>query len=52
MRLATYNVEWFDALFDDDGNLLDDGEWSARHDVTRDPQDATTRFHVNQRTSR
>ncbi|WP_101067366.1 endonuclease/exonuclease/phosphatase family protein [Roseovarius salinarum] len=38
MRLATYNVEWFDALFDDDGELLDDGERSARHDVTRADQ--------------
>ncbi len=35
MRLATYNVEWFDALFADDGTLLADGGWSARHDVTR-----------------
>ncbi len=35
MRIATYNVEWFNALFDDEGNLLDDGEWSARYDVTR-----------------
>ncbi len=38
MRIATYNVEWFDALFDDHGNLLADGEWSARHDVTRQAQ--------------
>lgn len=38
MRIATYNVEWFDALFDQDGNLLDDGEWSRRHDVTRADQ--------------
>lgn len=38
MRIATYNVEWFDALFDDAGNLLADGEWSARHDVTRRQQ--------------
>ncbi|WP_299792089.1 endonuclease/exonuclease/phosphatase family protein [uncultured Marivita sp.] len=35
MRLATYNVEWFDALFDDAGNLIADGSWSARHDVTK-----------------
>ncbi|MCB1328700.1 MAG: endonuclease/exonuclease/phosphatase family protein [Maritimibacter sp.] len=34
-RIATYNVEWFNALFDDDGNLLDDDRWSARQDVTR-----------------
>lgn len=38
MRIATYNVEWFNALFDRDGNLLDDGEWSRRHDVTRADQ--------------
>jgi len=38
MRLATYNVEWFDALFDDDGRLLEDDAWSARHDVTRADQ--------------
>ncbi|MBU2962716.1 endonuclease/exonuclease/phosphatase family protein [Citreicella sp. C3M06] len=34
MRLASYNVEWFDALFDDSGALLEDG-WSARYGVTR-----------------
>ena len=38
MRFATYNVEWFNALFDDEGNLLEDTEWSARHDVTRADQ--------------
>jgi hypothetical protein len=38
MRLATYNVEWFTHLFDDRGNLLHDGEWSGRHDVTRADQ--------------
>ena len=38
MRFATYNVEWFDALFDDAGELLADGAWSARHDVTRQDQ--------------
>ncbi|WP_163846876.1 endonuclease/exonuclease/phosphatase family protein [Pseudooceanicola aestuarii] len=35
MRLATYNVEWFNALFDAQGQLLADGGWSGRHDVTR-----------------
>ncbi|WP_114283979.1 endonuclease/exonuclease/phosphatase family protein [Candidatus Halocynthiibacter alkanivorans] len=35
MRLATYNVEWFTALFDDDGGLLADGTWSSRYNVTR-----------------
>ena len=35
MRIATYNVEWFDALFDDTGALIADDGWSARHDITR-----------------
>ncbi|MEL6521022.1 MAG: endonuclease/exonuclease/phosphatase family protein [Pseudomonadota bacterium] len=35
MRIATYNVEWFDALFDDAGQLLLDDGWSGRRDVTR-----------------
>lgn len=38
MRFATYNVEWFDALFDDAGQVLADGEWSSRRDVTRKEQ--------------
>ncbi|MDD9741182.1 MULTISPECIES: endonuclease/exonuclease/phosphatase family protein [Marinovum] len=38
MRIATYNVEWFDALFDDAGRLLADDAWSARHEVTRREQ--------------
>jgi len=38
VRIATYNVEWFDALFDDEANLLDDDAWSARRDVTRHRQ--------------
>lgn len=38
MRLATYNVEWFDALFDDAGHPLADDEWSGRRDVTRAQQ--------------
>ena len=38
MRLVTYNVEWFTHLFDDAGNLLDDDEWSGRHDVRRNDQ--------------
>ncbi len=40
MRLATYNVEWFSSLFDDDNTLHDDGGWSARHGVTRAQQTA------------
>ncbi len=38
MRFATYNVEWFDSLFDDAGKLLVDGEWSSRHNITRSQQ--------------
>lgn len=38
MRLATYNVEWFDHLFDDHGHLRDDGDWSGRYNVTRRQQ--------------
>ncbi|MBT9384591.1 endonuclease [Pseudooceanicola sp. CBS1P-1] len=38
MRLATYNVEWFDALFDDAGHLQMDDRWSRRRDVTRAQQ--------------
>jgi hypothetical protein len=38
MRLATYNVEWMNALFDDGGNLLIDNELSARHEITRAAQ--------------
>ena len=40
MKLATYNVEWFTNLFDDDGKLYDDGGWSGRQDVTRAEQTA------------
>ncbi len=35
LRLATYNVEWMNALFDDAGRLLFDHELSARYKVTR-----------------
>jgi hypothetical protein len=38
MRIATYNVEWFHALFDRSGQLLNDGGWSGRRDVTRAEQ--------------
>lgn len=40
LRLATYNIEWFNALFDDAGGLLADDAWSARYDVTRADQAA------------
>ena len=38
MRIATYNVEWFNNLFANDGSLLDDDEWSGRQDVKRSQQ--------------
>lgn len=38
MRIATYNVEWFNELFDRRGRILDDGEWSSRYQVTRAQQ--------------
>ncbi len=38
MRLATYNVEWFNSLFDNQGRLLEDDQWSGRQDVRRGEQ--------------
>ena len=38
VRLATYNVEWFNSLFDADGRLLDDDGPSGRFGVTRGAQ--------------
>lgn len=38
MRFASYNVEWFDSLFDDAGAMLRDTTWSRRRDVTRSAQ--------------
>ncbi|OYU18373.1 MAG: endonuclease [Rhodobacteraceae bacterium PARR1] len=43
LRLATYNVEWFNALFDDDGQMLADDAPSARYGVTRRDQLAALR---------
>ncbi|WP_226779442.1 endonuclease/exonuclease/phosphatase family protein [Oceaniglobus trochenteri] len=40
MRFASYNVEWFNSLFDDAGALIDDDGWSARWNVTRATQTA------------
>ncbi|MEL6235095.1 MAG: endonuclease/exonuclease/phosphatase family protein [Pseudomonadota bacterium] len=40
LRLATWNIEWFDALFADDGRLLDDAAPARRHGVTRADQAA------------
>lgn len=38
MKIATYNVEWFDHLFNDDGLMVNDGGWSGRRDVSRAEQ--------------
>ena len=38
MRIVTYNVEWFNNLFDDNAGLLMDDRWSGRQDVTRAQQ--------------
>ncbi len=35
MRIATYNIEWFEDLFDNDNNLQLDQDWSRRYDVKR-----------------
>jgi hypothetical protein len=40
VRIATYNVEWFNSLFDDGGKLIDDGSWSSRWNVTKAQQTA------------
>ncbi|MBV1868702.1 MAG: endonuclease/exonuclease/phosphatase family protein [Marinosulfonomonas sp.] len=38
MRIATYNVEWFDKLFGADSRLLEDDNWSGRYNVKRADQ--------------
>lgn len=38
MRIATYNVEWFDTLFDDNNVLQRDQQWSTRYNITRGDQ--------------
>lgn len=38
LRLATYNVEWFNALFDDQGRLLEDNAPGQRHGINRGDQ--------------
>lgn len=40
MRIATYNVEWFNGLFNNNGLLINDSSWSARWDVTKAQQTA------------
>jgi endonuclease/exonuclease/phosphatase family metal-dependent hydrolase len=38
LRLATYNVEWMNALFDDRGRMLQDHEPSSRYKTSRGEQ--------------
>ncbi|WP_300032128.1 endonuclease/exonuclease/phosphatase family protein [uncultured Roseobacter sp.] len=38
MRFATWNIEWFNNLFDEENRLVRDGAWSARYKVTRADQ--------------
>ena len=38
MRVATYHVEWFDALFDHNANPLIDQKWSSCYNETRADQ--------------
>jgi len=40
MRIATYNVEWFNSLFDDAGHLINNDSWSSRWNVTKAQQTA------------
>lgn len=40
MRIATYNVEWFDSLFDAHDRLVEDDAPAGRSDVTRAAQAA------------
>ena len=38
LRIVTYNVEWFDRLFDDLGRGYEDGQPSARYGISRGAQ--------------
>jgi len=38
MRLATWNIDWFNALFDDAGRVMVDDAASARHKTSRAQQ--------------
>jgi len=38
VKIATYNVEWFTHLFDENDALAEDGGWSGRWGVTRAEQ--------------
>lgn len=46
MRLATYNIEWFTHLFNEENELLLDNAWSARRDVTRKEQADSIAFVI------
>ena len=38
MRLASYNIEWFNALFDEHGHPLEDNAPSSRYEISRADQ--------------
>lgn len=38
LRLATYNIAWFNALFDDAGGFVNDGSESARQSIPKSQQ--------------
>jgi len=38
MRIATYNVEWFNDLFSETSKLLEDKYWSGRYNIKRTEQ--------------
>jgi hypothetical protein len=38
LRLATYNVDWFTELFDEDGAFLNNDSLSVRHDISKAQQ--------------
>lgn len=44
MRLATYNVEWFTNLFNENDQLVLDDSWSSRRDVTKAQQTDAAAF--------
>lgn len=35
LRIATYNVEWFNSLFDKNDKLIENATWSSRYNVTK-----------------
>lgn len=38
MRLATFNIEWFSRLFDQDDNLINNTSWSGKWNITKEMQ--------------